>query len=400
MQNTRPGEFIALVAALTAMVALSIDAMLPAIGIMASDMGSSNPNDRHLIILMFFAGLGVGTLVFGSISDSVGRKPAIFWGLGLYVLGCLICYLSDSFPMLIAGRIIQGFGAASPRVVSMAMVRDGAKGADMARIMSYVMSVFMLVPVLAPSIGQVVLYFAEWHAIFLGFIVFAAVVGTWLAVRQGETLAQKDRRPFSAGSLWASAKEVVLHPVSFGYTIAVSFVFASFNVYLSTCQQVFVEQYNQGTYFALWFAGLAVGIAISTIINGRYVKRVGMRTMSRYAMLGFLAVWLVMLAASFLWDGQPPLPLVGVLLFLFLFCSGMTFGNYNAMAMEPMGHIAGMAAAVSGAISSLIAITLGGLAARQYDGTMYPIAIAFVVYGLLAFAVAEWTEARRQVKIS
>jgi MFS transporter, DHA1 family, multidrug resistance protein len=338
--------------------------------------------------------------VFGSISDSVGRKPAIFWGLGLYVLGCLICYLSDSFPMLIAGRIIQGFGAASPRVVSMAMVRDGAKGADMARIMSYVMSVFMLVPVLAPSIGQVVLYFAEWHAIFLGFIVFAAVVGTWLAARQGETLAQEDRRPFSAGSLWASAKEVVLHPVSFGYTIAVSFVFASFNVYLSTCQQVFVEQYNQGTYFALWFAGLAVGIAISTIINGRYVKRVGMRTMSRYAMLGFLAVWLVMLAASFLWDGQPPLPLVGVLLFLFLFCSGMTFGNYNAMAMEPMGHIAGMAAAVSGAISSLIAITLGGLAARQYDGTMYPIAIAFVVYGLLAFAVAEWTEARRQVKIS
>jgi MFS transporter, DHA1 family, multidrug resistance protein len=400
MQKSRPGEFITLMAGLTAMVAMSIDVMLPAIGDMARQLGATHDNDRHLIILMFFAGLGLGTLIFGAVSDSIGRKPAIFIGLGLYVVGCVICYFSSSFPMLIAGRMLQGFGAASPRVVSVAMVRDGSKGADMARIMSYVMAVFMLVPVLAPSIGQIVLHYANWHALFLGLIAFAVVVGSWLAVRQGETLAIADRRPFSVGALWASAKEVVRHPVSFGYTMAVSFVFASFNVYLTTCQQLFVEQYKQGTYFAYWFAVLAVGIAISTIINGRYVKRLGMRNMSRYAMAGFLAVWVIMLVASFVWNGQPPLLLVAGLLFLFLFCSGMTFGNYNAMAMEPMGHIAGMAAAVSGAISSFVAIVLGGFAARQYDGTMYPIAIAFVVYGAIALLLAEWTEARRPVKIS
>ena len=173
MQNTRPAEFIGLVAALTAMVAMTIDTMLPAVGVMAKELGAAHDNDRHLIILMFFAGLGLGTLIFGVLSDSTGRKPAILLGLGFYLAGSLLCFFSTSFPMLIAGRVIQGFGAASPRVVSLAMVRDGAKGAEMARIMSYVMSVFMLVPIIAPSIGQLVLTFGHWRLIFLGFMVMA-----------------------------------------------------------------------------------------------------------------------------------------------------------------------------------------------------------------------------------
>ncbi len=395
MQNTRPAEFIALVAMLTAMVAMTIDTMLPAIGIMATELGARHPNDRHLIILMFFAGLGVGTLIFGAISDSTGRKPAILWGLAFYLVGSLICYFSFSFEMLIAGRIVQGFGAASPRVVSLAMVRDGTKGADMARIMSYVMSVFMLVPILAPSIGQIVLNFANWRMIFLGFMVMAILCGAWLHLRQPETLIAKDRTQFSAGVLWASAKEVVSHPVSLGYTVAVGFIFGAFNIYLATSQQIFGEQYKQGDAFALWFGGLAVGIAASMIINGRFVRRIGMRRISRWALFGFVANWIVMLAICLFTKGQPPLPVLGVLLFISFFCSGMTFGNYNAMAMEPMGHIAGMAAAVSGALSSLMAITFGGFAARQYDGTLMPIAIAFVVYGLCAVAASEWAEWKR-----
>ncbi len=395
MQNTRPAEFIALVAMLTAMVAMTIDTMLPAIGIMATELGARHPNDRHLIILMFFAGLGVGTLIFGAISDSTGRKPAILWGLAFYLVGSLICYFSFSFEMLIAGRIVQGFGAASPRVVSLAMVRDGTKGADMARIMSYVMSVFMLVPILAPSIGQIVLNFANWRMIFLGFMVMAILCGAWLHLRQPETLIAKDRTQFSAGVLWASAKEVVSHPVSLGYTVAVGFIFGAFNIYLATSQQIFGEQYKQGDAFALWFGGLAVGIAASMIINGRFVRRIGMRRISRWALFGFVANWIVMLAICLFTKGQPPLPVLGVLLFISFFCSGMTFGNYNAMAMEPMGHIAGMAAAVSGALSSLMAITFGGFAARQYDGTLMPIAIAFVVYGLCAVAASEWAERKR-----
>jgi DHA1 family bicyclomycin/chloramphenicol resistance-like MFS transporter len=397
MQRTRPAEFIALVAALTAMVAMTIDTMLPAIGVMATELGAAHDNDRHLIILIFFAGLALGTLIFGPISDSTGRKPAIYAGLGFYLVGCLMCYFATSFPMLIAGRFVQGFGAASPRVVSMAMVRDGAKGADMARIMSYVMSVFMLVPIIAPSIGQVVLSFGHWRVIFLGFMAMAALAGLWLATRQEETLAPEHRHPFEAVALWESAAAVVKHPIAFGYTIAVGFVFAAFNVYLATCQQIFAEQYNQGGYFALWFGGFAVGLALAMIVNGRTVKRLGMRPLSKYALWAFIANWGAMLVVSLLTAGQPPLLLVAVFNFISFFASGLIFGNYNAMAMEPMGRIAGMAAAVSGALSSLMAIVLGGFAARQYDGTLTPVALAFVVFGLGAWAASEWAERNRPV---
>ncbi len=400
MQKTRPAEFIALVAALTAMVAMSIDAMLPAIGIMANELGATHPNDRHLIILLFFGGLSLGTLIFGAVSDSIGRKPSIFIGMVFYLIGALFCFFATSFPILIVGRIIQGFGAASPRVVSMAMVRDGAKGADMARIMSYVMSVFMLVPIIAPSIGQLALLYGNWRMIFLGFIVMGAIVTLWLQVRQSETLPADKRTSFNAGALWLSAKEVVRNPVALGYTLANGFIFAGFNIFLATSQQIIGEQYNQGSSFPLWFACLAIGIAIAMILNGRYVKRIGLQRISRWATIAFLLNWVVVLAVCLLAQGHPPfLPLM-VFFFISFFCSGMTFGNYQAMALEPLGHIAGMAAAVSGAMASLMAISLGGGAARLYDGSITPVAIAFVVYAVAALAAITWAERNRLVKKS
>ncbi len=401
MQTTRPNEFIALVAMLTALVAMSIDTMLPAVGIMATELHAANPNDRQLIVLAFFGGMMIGTLIFGPVSDSAGRKPAIYAGLVFYIVGAVVCMFSTSFPMLIAGRLIQGFGAASPRIVSMAMVRDGAKGAEMARIMSFVMSIFMLVPIFAPSIGQLVLYVASWRYIFTGFIVAAIIGCVWLATRQGETLEKENRLPFSAGKLASSAAQVIRNPVSFGYTVAVGFIFSAFTAYLGTCQQIFADQYNQGDYFALWFGGLAIGIAISMILNGKYVVRVGMRKLSKWALWGFVIDWGVMLVLCLIFNGHPPLALLGIILFISFFTSGMIFGNYNAMAMEPMGHIAGMAAAVSGALSSLIAVILGGLAGRYYDGTMFPLTLAFVLFGLGALVCSEWAErGRRNQRLS
>ena len=398
MQNTRPNEFIALVAMLTALVAMSIDTMLPAVGQIATELGAANPNDRQFIVLAFFAGLMIGTLIFGPVSDSVGRKPTIYVGLVLFVAGSLLCMVSTTFPMLIAGRLLQGIGASSPRIVSMAMVRDGAKGAEMARIMSFVMSVFMLVPILAPSIGQGVLYIANWRYIFAGFVIAAIIVAIWLATRQAETLSPENRREFSAAKLMSSAGEVFKSPVAFGYTLAVGFIFAAFTTFLGTSQQIFADQYQQGDAFALWFGGLACGIAISMILNGIYVKQIGMRKLSQWALLGFIAVWCTMLVLCFIFKGHPPLPAVGVLFFISWFCSGMIFGNYNAMALEPMGHIAGMAAAISGALSTLIAVVLGGIAGRQYDGTLYPITVAFVVFGLMALVFSTWAErGRRQL---
>ena len=396
MQTTRPNEFIALVAMLTALVAMSIDTMLPAVGTIATELGAANPNDRQFIVLAFFAGLMIGTLIFGPVSDSVGRKPTIYVGLVIFIAGAVLCMVSTSFPMLIAGRLLQGIGAASPRVVSMAMVRDGAKGAEMARIMSFVMSVFMLVPIFAPSIGQAVLYIASWRFIFAGFIVAAIIVAIWLALRQPETLTDENRREFSASKLLASAGEVFKSPVAFGYTLAVGFIFAAFTTFLGTSQQIFAEQYKQGDGFALWFGGLACAIAISMILNGIYVKKLGMRKLSKWALRGFICVWFVMLVMCFIFNGQPPLLVVGGLFFISWFCSGMIFGNYNAMALEPMGHIAGMAAAISGAVSTFIAVVLGGIAGRQYDGTMYPITIAFVLFGLMALIFSSWAERGRK----
>ncbi len=400
MQNSRPAEFIALIAALTAMVAMSIDAMLPAMGIISTELGAQHPNDRHLIILLFFGGLSIGTLVFGALSDSLGRKPSVYIGMGFYLVGALMCFFAGNFAMLILGRAIQGFGAASPRVVSMAMVRDGAKGADMARIMSYVMSVFMLVPIVAPSIGQLVLLYGDWRMIFLGFIVMGAIVTLWLHFRQAETLAVEKRTAFNFSTLWLSAVEVVRNPISLGYTLANGFIFAGFNIFLSTSQQVIGEQYAQGTKFSLWFACLAVGIAIAMIFNGRYVKKIGLQRISKWATAAFLLNWACVLATSLLTQGHPPFALLMLFFFISFFCSGMTFGNYQAMALEPMGHIAGMAAAVSGAMSSLMAIALGGTAARFYDGSITPIALAFVVYAVLALVMTQWAEANRPVKKS
>jgi MFS transporter, DHA1 family, multidrug resistance protein len=245
-----------------------------------------------------------------------------------------------------------------------------------------------------------VLFIADWRWIFVGFIVWGISGGLWLATRQEETLAPDKRLPFSAAAMGKSALEVVRHPVSIGYTIAVGAIFGAFTTYLGTSQQIFADQYGQGAYFALWFGGLAVAIALAMIFNGRVVMRYGMRRMSQRALWGFIASAALLFLASLLTAGHPPLWLLGALLFVNFFSSGMIFGNFNAMAMEPMGRIAGMASAISGALSSLVAVTFGGLAGRLYDGSLNPVAGAFLAYGLVALFCSEWAERNRPPRSS
>ncbi len=401
MQTTRPNEFIALVAMLTALVAMSIDTMLPAVGTIATELGATNPNDRQYIIFAFFLGMTFGTLIFGPISDSVGRKITIYVGLIFFIAGAVLCMFATSFPMLIAGRLLQGFGAASPRIVSMAMVRDGSKGADMARIMSFVMMTFMLVPILAPTIGMFVLRVASWRWIFAGFIAAAGIVTLWLALRQAETLAPENRHEFTLAKLTESAVEVIRNPVALGYTLAVGFIFGAFTTFLGTAQQIFAEQFHQGDNFPYWFGALATGIALSMFLNGTLVHKLGMREISKWALRVFLVNWCLMLAISYSYGAALPILLAAPLFYISFFVSGLIFGNYNSMALEPMGHIAGMAAAISGAGSSLLAVGLGVYAGSQYNGTMVPLAIAFVAFGfgaLLFSEYAEWGRARQAQK--
>ena len=397
-EHTSQKEFIFLVALLTAMVAMSIDTMLPAIGTIASEFGVSDPNKRQYIITSFFAGMTVGTLLFGPVSDSTGRKPTIFAGLLIFLAGSALCLFSTSFEMMLAGRALQGFGAASPRIVSMAMVRDGQGGAAMARIMSFVMSVFMLVPILAPSIGQLVLFVASWRVIFVGFIGMALIAALLLQVRQEETLPSEKRVRLSAGNLYRSAKEFFRFPMAWGYTIAVGFIFAAFICYLGTSQQIFAEQYEQCNLFAVWFGVFAVAIACAMIFNGKMVMRHGMRMLSKWAVLGCILFSAVFLVVALAYVGHPPLWTLGLYLFGTFFCCGILFGNYNAMAMEPVGHIAGMAAAISGTLSSLVAIGIGTWIGQQYDGTVIPLVYGFLSMGFAAMLVSEgveWTKRRR-----
>ncbi|HEY4995031.1 MAG TPA: MFS transporter, partial [Aestuariivirga sp.] len=277
------------------------------------------------------------------------------------------------------------------------MVRDGAKGSAMAKIMSFVMSVFMLVPIIAPSIGQAVMLLANWHYIFYGLTVMALIAGLWLGLGQEETLPLDQRRPFSATALWSAAGEVVNNRISLAYTLAIGVLFGIFTAYLSICRRIYVDQYDMGGWFPVIFGSCAFFIAAAMIVNGNLVQKLGMRKLSRMAMIGYVSVWFAILGLCMLTSGQPPLVFLLPLFGLWFFSAGFTFGNFNAMAMEPMGHIAGMAAAVSGFISQGIGIVLGIFASRFYDGTLTQVTGIFAVYALSAFFITEWAEMGRTV---
>jgi DHA1 family bicyclomycin/chloramphenicol resistance-like MFS transporter len=388
-------EFVALVALLTAMVAMSIDTMLPALGTIATDLGAVNPNSRQYVLTTVFAGLCAGQLLYGPLSDSIGRKPAILAGLIMYATGALLCLFAPNFQIMLAGRIIQGFGAAGPRIVSIAMVRDRQAGAAMARVMSLVMSIFILVPIVAPSVGQVILLFANWRAIFGGFLLIAGIAGLWLWLRQPETLVPERRSPMRLVSLAAAARAVVATPVTIGYSLAAGFIFGSFVSYLGMSQQIFAEQYGQGTLFPVYFGLLAIGIGIAAAVNARLVGRFGMRSLSKWALRASVALSLAFLVLATAASGHPPLFAFVTYMFANFFCCGILFGNYNALAMEPMGAIAGMAASIVGSLTSLVSLVLGTAIGQLYDGTVIPMIGGFAGLGIAALIVTEIAERHR-----
>jgi MFS transporter, DHA1 family, multidrug resistance protein len=371
------GEFVALVALAMSLVAMSIDSMLPALPAIAADLRARDANDRQLVLTAFFAGLTVGQLFWGPLSDSVGRKRTMYAGILLFVAGGLLCVGAVSFPMMLAGRLLQGLGAASPRIISVAMVRDLYQGRAMARVMSFVMAVFILVPVLAPGVGQLVLWVASWRAIFGGLVAMALITFVWTAARQPETLPPERRRPLAASGLARAVLECVRDRATLGYTIATGLIFGAFIAYLATSQQIFQEIYGLGALFPVAFGGLAVAIGAASLTNARLVMRLGMRTLTLWALRVSSILSLCVLVTVLLAGGRLPLwAFMGYLLVTF-FCSGLLFGNLNALAMAPMGHIAGVAAAVIGSLSSSLSLALGTPIGRAYDGTVVSLVAGF-----------------------
>jgi DHA1 family bicyclomycin/chloramphenicol resistance-like MFS transporter len=385
-------EFVIIISMMMALTALSIDAMLPALPRISSDLGVANPNDRQLIISLIFFGQAIGQLFFGPLSDKTGRKPAIYAGYALFIIGSLISVFSVNFPMMLIGRALQGIGISAPRAVTLALVRDQFEGRRMARLMSFAMTVFILVPMIAPSIGQGILSVASWRGIFGAFIVFALVTVIWFALRIPETLAPENRIPFSLRRIWQSILEIIKIRLALGYTLAGGLVQGVFIGYLNSSQQIFQEQYALGDLFPIYFAVISLSLGMASLLNARLVMHYGMRKLVRWSLGIIFGLAVVFFAIAIALDGHPPLWVLMVYLMVSFFCIGILFGNINALAMQPLGHLAGVGSAVVGSLSTFISTLLGTVIGQNYNGTILPLVIGMAVLAGLSIFVVRWVE--------
>lgn len=389
-------EFISLMALLMSLVALTIDAMLPALSQIGDDLNVTNPNDVQLVVSTVFLGMALGLMLYGPISDSYGRKRAIYLGIVIFLVGSLISSLSTNFTLMLVGRVIQGFGAAACRVVTLAMIRDNFSGKEMGRVMSLIMMIFIMVPALAPSLGQLVLLVAEWRVIFWLIFLLALAGLLWLYFRQEETLDEDSRIPFSFENIISGVRETLKNPFTRGYTIASGLMFGAFVGYLSTAQQILQVQYQLGDLFSLYFGCLALAIGCSSFVNSHLVMRYPMETLClvslsalsviSLAFYGYIEFYL-MPAKSVGTVAQPTLLALMVYLAAVFFCFGILFGNFNTLAVHPLGHIAGVATSVISSVQTLLSVVIGGLIGQCYNGTIQPLVSGFLVCGVLTLSI-------------
>jgi DHA1 family bicyclomycin/chloramphenicol resistance-like MFS transporter len=379
-------EFIALMAMLYATIAFSIDAMMPALPTIAAELSPDAPHAAQLVITTFVLGMGVGTLFAGPLSDRLGRRPVLLGGIALYLCAALLATRAEGLTAVLALRFIQGLGASGPRVVALAVIRDVYAGRGMAQIMSFVMMIFSLVPAIAPYLGQQIVGLAGWHSIFYAFALFGLSCAIWLYLRLPETLRVADRKPFRAGVLWAAIREVLSHPLVRRTIMVQGFCFAMLFSVISTIQPIYDEGFGMAEAFPKWFALTAVLAAFSSYVNSRVVMRLGMRRIVGSALLVQIVATSLLITAIL--SGLEGIRFFAVFLIwqqIQFFQAGLTLGNLNALAMEPMGHIAGMAASVIGAVSTVIAVLLAIPVGLAFDGTPLPLAVAILVYAGMAF---------------
>lgn len=377
----QPGlvEFTLLIAAITSILALGIDAILPAMPNMSADLGLEDPNTIQLAITYYLVGMGFGMLFFGPASDSYGRKPMIYAGMVLFLVGSIICAMADDYNTLIIGRLVQGVGVSAPRAITMSLVRDLYSGREMAKVMSIVSAAFILVPAIAPTLGVAVLSFGTWRMIFVLILVFGFVVLVWLAMRQPETLPKERRNKFSVSNILAGTNEVITTRDCIAAILAAGLSSAALFGYLGASQQIFADAFQQGGNFPYLFGALALSIGLASVVNSRVVVRYGMRFLSRLASAVSTAIAVLYLVALL------SLP-IGDNLVIFMawalptfFCLGIMFGNLFSIGMVPLGHIAGVGSAVLGSTSTLIAAGLGGLIGQTFQGSVVPIVLGFAV---------------------
>ena len=388
MRNQRRSqvEFIVLMAALMSIVALSIDAVLPALPDIGNFLSVKDASDNPKLITSIFLGLGVGQLIFGPLSDSFGRKPIVYIGFVVFIIASIICVTTKSFEMMLFGRILQGVGLASPRTMCIAMVRDSYSGDYMAKVLSFVVMIFILIPVIAPSLGQFLMNHYHWHSIFIFNLGFGVLVMLWFWIRQPETLKPQYKISyrlsiFKTGTIaFFRIKPAVI------YTILSGLITGSFMVYLSTSQRIFEQQYNMKEEFPLIFASLAISVGLSTFMNSQLVVKFGMRKIVHFAMLSFVLISLVFIIL-FSSGNNPSIEVLLGFFVLQFFTIGFLFGNLRALAMEPMGHIAGIGSALNGFISTVMAVPIANYIGKFVIDSVTPLFVGFLICGLVSLAL-------------
>lgn len=369
------GAFISMMAMLMALNALAIDIMLPAFPLIAAEYGMADSNSVQFVLSSYLTGFGLAQLFYGPISDRYGRRGPLFAGLALYILFAAAGAFAPTFELLLIARFLQGVGAAATRVIAMAIVRDTHSGRAMASTMSLVMMVFMVVPVIAPSIGQAVVLLANWHTVFLFMGVISAAVTIWCYLRLPETLVENERRPLSVASVLGGFRLVLNNRMSVLYTLGVTFFFGSLFGFLNVSQPIYVDIYGLGALFPVAFGGVAVLMAITSFANSRLVGRFGQRRLSHAALIGYFLCALVLVAVCA--NGNPPFWLFMTLMAIAMPLFGLIGANFNSIAMEPLGAVAGTASSVIGFLQTVGGALTGALIGQYYDGTVLPLAIGF-----------------------
>ncbi|MBO6899159.1 MAG: multidrug effflux MFS transporter [Shimia sp.] len=378
-------EFIALCAMLFATIAFSIDAMLPALPTIAEELSPGRQNTETLIVMSFVLGMGIGTFFTGPLSDRFGRKPVLISGAALYILCAFIGYKSQTLEWLLAARLFQGMGAAGPRIVTLAIVRDLFSGRDMARIMSFVMLVFILVPAAAPLMGQMIIDMSSWRGIFVAFIIFALISVLWIGIRLPEPLAVDQRRPFSIAKLMAGLREMWSIPAVRTSILVQSLIMGILFALIGTVQLVYDQTYDRAEDFPYWFAGIALASGSASILNAKLVMKLGMRFLVTAAVAGKAISSLIMLMCMTIPDTQTQFFAFAFWQFTVFFTTGLTIGNLNALAMEPLGHMAGTAASIMGALATIFGVILAAPIGLAFDGTPLPLVLSIGLLALIGF---------------
>lgn len=387
-------ELVALISMLTATSALATDMMLPAFPSLREAFGlEASSTDVALVVTAFFVGLGVGSLLWGPLSDSLGRRRVLWMGLAVYALGAIGAVFAPSLGVLLLWRIVGGVGAAALRTVSQAVVRDLYSGDAMAAVLSYVMAVFILVPIVAPTLGSLVLLAYPWQGVFVVFALFAAVLALWL-VRLPETLPAAGRIPFRPADLVVAARVVLRSRFTVGLTLAQVAAFGFFTSYLASSEAIVADVLGLPEWFPIVFGATAAVLGAGVLVNTRLLRRLGLRRVLAGALRAYLVAALVLLAIALLSDGRPPLWAYALGLVPVMLAYSMLLPNMNSAAMIPMGRVAGTASAIIGGSALLGGALIGSLIDRTFDGTITPFAIAAVLSATASTAAHRWADAR------